>query len=54
MFIPRPEGGLSLDTVDRELLNIVQSRFPVESRPYLNLGEEVGITEIEAYQRLQE
>ena len=54
MFIPRPEGGLSLDTVDRELLNIVQSRFPVESRPYLNLGEEVGITEMEAYQCVQE
>lgn len=54
MFISWPEGGLSLDSVDKAILNMVQRRFPVVSRPYSALGASVGIAEIEAYQRLQD
>ncbi len=54
MSLPWPEGGLSLDSVDKAILNLVQRRFPVVSRPYSAIGAKVGIAEIEAYHRLRE
>ena len=36
-----------IDT-DKALLNIIQSGFPIESRPYAVLGEKTGISEEEA------
>lgn len=42
-----------MDARDRVLLNAVQNHFPLEIRPYLTLGKAVGMTEDEAYRRLQ-
>lgn len=43
---------LDLDTIDRRLLNAVQTDFPLESRPYLALGERFGCPEQEIIERL--
>jgi DNA-binding Lrp family transcriptional regulator len=45
--------GLSnLDTVERILLNTVQTAFPVTSHPYQTLGQLAGVSEEEAWHRL--
>lgn len=47
--------GLSnLDTVERILLNTVQTAFPVTSHPYQTLGELAGVSEEEAWQRISQ
>ena len=43
-----------MDLIDRKLLNLIQSRFPLVERPYLALGEELGIGEEETISRLDE
>ena len=47
------EGGLTLDAIDRALLNAVQTKFPVEAQPYQSLGDLVGITGQEAIDRIR-
>jgi len=42
-----------MDNLDKRLLNIIQSDFPVESRPYAALGRQLGITEAEALARVR-
>ena len=42
----------TMDLIDRKLLNLIQSRFPLADRPYLELGEELGISEQETIDRL--
>ena len=44
----------TMDIVDRKLLNIIQSNFPVVERPYLEIGNELGIAESEVLTRLAE
>ena len=41
-----------MDMTDRELLNLIQSRFPMVDRPYLHLGEELGLDQQEVIDRL--
>lgn len=48
---PRPDD--MLDSVDRHILNIIQSSFPLESRPYAAIGRTVGVSEEEAFTRVQ-
>lgn len=43
----------ALDTLDRKILTIIQSGFPVESRPYKVIGDAVGVTESEALARVR-
>ena len=43
-----------MDLTDRKLLNLVQSLFPLVDRPFLDLGEELGIDEQEVIDRLTE
>ena len=43
-----------MDLVDRKLLNLIQAPFPMVERPYLELGEQVGIDEEEVLARLAE
>ena len=43
-----------MDLIDRNLLNIIQSRFPLADRPYLEIGGELGIGEQEVIDRLTE
>ena len=43
-----------MDLIDRNLLNIIQSRFPLADQPYLEIGGELGIGEQEVIDRLAE
>jgi DNA-binding Lrp family transcriptional regulator len=42
-----------MDSTDRALLNAIQNYFPIAIRPYQSLGEAVGTTEEDAFQRIQ-
>ena len=39
---------MTLDTMDKRILDIIQTDLPVESRPYAIIAERLGITEQEA------
>ena len=41
-----------LDTIDRAILNRIQSDFPITSRPYMPIADEVGISEDDVIKRL--
>jgi DNA-binding Lrp family transcriptional regulator len=42
-----------MDELDRQLLDIVQTGFPLCSRPYAELGKQIGIDEKEAMSRIR-
>ena len=42
-----------LDLIDKKLLDIIQTAFPLVSRPYAALGEQLGISEEEALERVK-
>ena len=42
----------SLDTIDKELLNVVQESFPLASRPFRVVGEKMGLSEAETMERM--
>jgi DNA-binding Lrp family transcriptional regulator len=42
-----------LDALDKRLLDIIQTGFPLVSRPYAALGAELGVSETEAWQRVR-
>ncbi len=44
---------MQLDHIDRRLLNLVQTDFPICPEPYRVLGEKLGITEQEVLNRLE-
>lgn len=44
---------MSLDNIDKKLLDIIQTDFPITPRPYATLGEQLGITEAEALARVR-
>ena len=41
-----------MDQLDKDILNIIQTGFPIEARPYAIIGEKVGLSEDEAYDRI--
>jgi DNA-binding Lrp family transcriptional regulator len=43
----------SLDQIDKRILDMIQSDFPLESRPYAAIGEKCDITEAEALARVR-
>ena len=43
----------TLDRTDRQLLDIIQTAFPLAPRPYAVLGEQLGISEEEAFTRVR-
>jgi DNA-binding Lrp family transcriptional regulator len=43
-----------LDDMDRKILNEIQSHFPIESRPYQVLAEQLQCSEEEVLRRVQE
>ena len=49
---PKTENG-SLDTLDRAILNEIQSHFPLVPRPYAEMGQRVGATEEEVLTRVK-
>lgn len=44
----------ALDTIDRKLLDIIQTAFPLVPRPYEALGRQLGISEEEALDRVKD
>ena len=43
---------VTLDTMDKRILDIIQTDFPLEPRPYAIIAERLGITEQEALDRV--
>ncbi|MGE4294019.1 MAG: AsnC family transcriptional regulator [Desulfovibrio sp.] len=41
-----------MDEFDRKILNIIQSEFPIDPRPYAVVGEQVGLSESETLERV--
>lgn len=46
------DDEIMLDEVDRRILDIIQSDFPLVSRPYAVIGERLGISEDDAFRRV--
>ena len=47
------ESGVLLDEMDRLILNEIQSNFPIDAEPYLELAEKLGCSEAEVLERVQ-
>ncbi|MBD3320146.1 MAG: AsnC family transcriptional regulator [Chitinivibrionales bacterium] len=45
---------MGLDTIDKKILDLIQSGIPVEPRPFRTIAERAGITENEAVARVQQ
>lgn len=43
---------MNLDRIDRKILQVIQSDFPLMERPYLQVAESVGISEGEVLERI--
>ncbi len=43
----------TMDRLDRKILDIIQSHFPLTSRPYADVGSQVGLTETEVLARVR-
>ncbi|WP_319780420.1 AsnC family transcriptional regulator [Maridesulfovibrio sp.] len=41
-----------MDAVDKQILGIIQSHFPIVSRPYAEIGKQVGVSEDETLSRV--
>lgn len=41
------------DMYDCKILDIIQTGFPLESRPYASIGETIGLSEAEVFKRVQ-
>lgn len=42
-----------MDATDKRILDIIQTGFPIASRPYAAIGREVGLTEAETLARIR-
>ena len=42
-----------MDQIDRDILNLIQSHFPLITRPYLAVAEELGLSEAEVMERVK-
>ena len=43
-------GWKMLEKLEKELLNIIQTDFPIEERPYKKIGEQLGISEEKSFE----
>ena len=41
-----------MDHIDKEILNQIQSGFPISQRPFLEIGKQVGLSENEVLDRI--
>lgn len=46
-------ANIPLDDLDKAILNLIQSAFPITPRPYAVVGEKVGLSEDEVITRVQ-
>lgn len=53
MGCEKVECEMSMDRLDREILNIIQKAFPLDARPFRTLGALVGIDEDDALERVR-
>ena len=49
----RGGAAVPLDETDKQLLNLMQGRFPIEPRPYARVAELAGLKEDEVLERVQ-
>lgn len=42
-----------MDDIDKKILNIIQTRFPIEPEPYKVVGEQIGLSEDEVLARVK-
>jgi siroheme decarboxylase len=49
----RPKIPYKLDSVDRAILNEIQSHFPIKSRPYYEVSGRLGLKEKEVLERVK-
>jgi DNA-binding Lrp family transcriptional regulator len=42
-----------MDSLDKQILDIIQTDYPIVSRPYAHIGREVGLSEAETYDRVK-
>lgn len=42
-----------MDVIDKKILDLIQTDFPLDSRPYARIGESFGLTEAEALARVR-
>lgn len=42
-----------MDKLDKQIVTLIQSGFPVSERPYADIGEKVGISEEEVIERIK-
>jgi len=42
-----------MDAYDRQILDIIQSHYPISARPYADVGAQLGLTEAEALARVR-
>jgi DNA-binding Lrp family transcriptional regulator len=43
---------MQIDEIDKKILNIIQTGFPVAHAPYAEIGSKIGISEDEAFERV--
>jgi len=43
---------MEMDKHDKDILNVIQTGFPVDASPYAVIGEQVGLTEQETFDRV--
>ncbi len=44
---------VSIDAIDRDILNEIQSNFPIEERPYEVIGKRLGVSEEDVLNRVK-
>ncbi len=44
---------MNLEDIDKRILNIIQTGFPITHAPYTEIGEKVGVDEDEAFNRVK-
>ena len=42
-----------MDKLDKQILDIIQSDFPIQTRPYANIGKRLSLTESETLSRVR-
>lgn len=42
-----------MDAIDKKILDLIQTDFPLDSRPFARIGEQFGLTEAEALARVR-
>lgn len=50
---PNFQPGYQMDSVDKRLLDIIQTGFPITPRPYADLGQTLGLDEQEVLNRVR-